>query len=222
MSAVLQSAGPGRASRDFKPRSRFGTVGIAVMVGLHVVLGYALLSGLARKAIVVVKKPVDATLIQEVKLPPPPPPPKPIVKQEVQVQAPPPPAYVPPPEVTPPPALEPAPTITAVQSGEPVAPPPAAPPTPAPAPYKPVSNDIAAACPKQAKPELPQRAIDEGISGVVKAEARIKNGRVVEVRIVSGPRVFHAAVRAAMSRYECQTSGDAEVVATQSFTFTVE
>ena len=43
-------------------------------------------------------------------------------------------------------------------------------------------------------------------------------GKVVEVRIVSGPRVFHAAVRHAMLAYQC-SGGDAEIVATQDFTF---
>jgi len=45
---------------------------------------------------------------------------------------------------------------------------------------------------------------------------------VQEVRFLSGPRVYHSAVRAAVMRYECQTTGDAEVLATQEFVFRIE
>ncbi|HWH83917.1 MAG TPA: energy transducer TonB [Burkholderiaceae bacterium] len=218
--ATLHGAGPGRANRDFKPKSRFGAVGIAAMVGFHLVLGYALVSGLARQAIEVVKKPVDATLIEEVKLPPPPPPPKPIVKQEApKVQAPPT-AYVPPPDVAPV-ATTTAPVITSVQSAEPMAAPTATPPAP-PAPAPSVASDIALACPRQIRPETPKKAVDDGIEGTVKAEAHIRGGKVVEVRILSGPRVYHAAVRSAMLRYECVSGAEAELVATQDFSFKIE
>lgn len=217
--------GPGRR-KDFAPRSRFGPVAIAVMAAFHVLVGYALVSGLGQHVIEVVKKPLDATIIQEVKLPPPPPPPeppKPIVK-EVPKLAPPPPAYVPPPEVAPPPAVEAAPAITAVQSTAPVAPPPPAPTAPEapPAPPAPTRQDIAVACPKQARPAIPERALDEGISGTVRAEVKIRGTRVVEVRIVSGPKIFHAAVRAALAQYQCQTSGGEEILASQDFEFKVE
>ena len=77
------------------------------------------------------------------------------------------------------------------------------------------------ACPKQVRPEVPTKAIDEGIEGTVKAEARIRGGKVVEVRIVSGPRVFHAAVRNAMLAYQC-SSNEAEILATQDFTFKLD
>ena len=97
MNAILKNSGPGRASRDFAPKSRFGPVAIAVMVAFHGLVGYALVNGLGKQVIEMVKKPLEATIVQEVQLPPPPPP-KQIVKQEVpKPQAPPPPAYVPPP-----------------------------------------------------------------------------------------------------------------------------
>ncbi len=85
-----------------------------------------------------------------------------------------------------------------------------------------MSTDIAVACPRQVKPEMPRKALDEGISGVVKAEVRIKGGHVTEVRFLSGPKVYQSAVRSAVMRYECQTTGDAEVVATQEFVFRIE
>ena len=61
---------------------------------------YALVTGLARKAVEVIKKPLTATIIEEVKLPPPPPPPPPkrVIEppkaQPVPVQP-----YVPPPDI---------------------------------------------------------------------------------------------------------------------------
>ncbi len=223
--STLAIHGPGRR-KDFAPKGRFGPVAIAVMAVFHLLVGYALVSGLGQQVIEVVKKPLDATIIQEVKLPPPPPPPeppKPIVK-EVPKFAPPPPAYVPPPEVAPPPAVEAAPAITAVQSVAPVAPPPPAPAAPdaPPAPPAPLRQDIAVACPKQARPAIPERALDEGISGTVRAEVKIRGSRVVDVKIVSGPKIFHAAVRAALAQYQCQTSGGEEILASQDFEFKVE
>jgi protein TonB len=89
-------------------------------------------------------------------------------------------------------------------------------------PPKATSSDIAVACPKQVKPEMPRKALDEGTGGVVKAEVRIKGSHVTEVRFLSGPRVYYAAVRSAMMRYECQTTGDAEILATQEFVFRIE
>ena len=221
-------------SRQFKPKAGFSPVGIAVMVAAHGLLGYALVSGMASKAIEIIKKPLDATIIAEVKLPPPPPPPTPPVKIEKaavvpKVAAPPPPAYIPPPDIAPAAAATQA--ITAVQTTQAVAPPPAAPPAPpapppapppaatAPAPAK---ADMALICPKQVKPEIPKKAIDDGIEGTVKAEVRVRGGKVVDVRIISGPRALHAAVRAALQRYECSGSADTDIIATQDFVFKLE
>ena len=86
----------------------------------------------------------------------------------------------------------------------------------------PVRADISVACPQQVAPEMPAKALQEGLSGVVRAVVRIKGGRVLDVQIQSGPRIFHGAVRAAMLRYQCVSSGDDEVVATQEFAFKVE
>ena len=217
-------------SRQFKPKAGFSPAGIAVMVAAHGLLGYALVSGMAGKAIEIVKKPLDATIIAEVKLPPPPPPPPPPPKIEKielapKVAAPPPPAYVPPPDIAP--AAVAAPAITAVQTTQAVAPPPAAPPPAPPAPppvvVAPAKADMALVCPKQVKPEIPKKAIEDGIEGTVKAEVRVRGGKVVDVRIVSGPRAYHAAVRAALARYECSnSSADQEITATQDFTFKLE
>jgi protein TonB len=109
-------------------------VGLIVVIVMHVVLGYALVSGLARRVVEVALKPVETKIIEEVK-PPPPPPPENLPPPPKNL--PPPPAFVPPPEVQV--AQQPtnAPTITTTN----VAPPPQevriAPAPPAPAPPAP-------------------------------------------------------------------------------------
>jgi len=65
---------------------------------------------------------------------------------------------------------------------------------------------------------MPRRAIEEGLIGTVRARALIQDGVVKEVTILSGPRVFHAAVKAAMLQYKCDSRSEA-VSAEQSFDF---
>ena len=129
------------SQRQADPRRHL--VGISVVILFHALVVYALVSGLAKKVVDVVRAPIETKVIEEIKKPPPPqeivPPPPP------KLEAPPPP-FIPPPEVqiaTPPP---PQPTITATTPTPPppapmapVAPPPVAaappaPPAPAPAP----------------------------------------------------------------------------------------
>ena len=200
-------------------------VGTLAVIVLNIFIAWALVTGTARKALEIVKKPMEAAVIQEVINPPPPPPPPPPPKQvekpQPKVEAPPPP-YVPPPEVTPPPSA--APAIVSVPT-PPVAPPviaPPPPPAPPPAPpAAPAKQDISVACPTQVKPDMPRQAIREGASGVVRAQATIRDGKVIDVQILSGPRVFHSAVRQAMLQYQCVSSGG-EVLATQEFAFKLE
>src|SRR5207247_1566978 len=69
--------------------------GIGIVVVLHVLLGWALVSGLARKVVEVIKAPIETKIIEEVKPPPPPEtPPPPPPKMAL-----PPPSFVPPPAV---------------------------------------------------------------------------------------------------------------------------
>lgn len=132
--------------------------GIAGVLGLHVLMGWALVSGLAQRMVEVIKAPIETKLIEEVK-PPPPPPPDNLPPPPKFV--PPPPSFIPPPEVVvnAPPA--PAPTITTTTVAPPpapvrVAPPPvAAPPAPPPPPpppprvaAKPAIGNVAACAPK--------------------------------------------------------------------------
>lgn len=195
--------------------------GIAIVVGLHVLLIWALISGTAHDVMKITKKSLEAVVIQEVIIPPPPPPPPKVIKppEAPKVEAPPPP-FVPPPDVAPP--VTNAPSIVAAVVPPPTPaviappPPPAAPPAPAPN-----RSDIRVACPTQVQPEMPRKATQDGTEGVVKASAVIRDGAVREVNILSGPRVFHAAVKAAMMQYKC-SSGAGEIVATQEFVFKLE
>jgi periplasmic protein TonB len=193
--------------------------GIIIVVALHAFLGYALVSGMARKGLNLIKKPLEAVVIQEVIIPPPPPPPPKKIetpKEMPKVDAPPPP-YVPPPEVTPQVSNAPTMVSRATPPPEPlvIAPPPALVVTGL------KRTSIGVACPTQVAPEMPRKALQDGVEGVVKAQVLIKDGAVKEVTILSGPRIFHAVVRAAMMQYKCtQDAGD--ILATQEFNFKVE
>jgi protein TonB len=197
--------------------------GIAIVIALHVVLIWGLISGTAHDALKVIKKPLEAVVIQEVIIPPPPPPPPKEIKppEAPKVEAPPPP-FVPPPDVAPP-VESAAPAIVSVAAPPPTPaviappPPPAAPPAPAPN-----RSDIRVACPTQVAPEMPRKATQDGTEGVVKAQASIRDGVVRDVTILSGPRVFHASVKAAMMQYKCTGAGSGELLATQEFVFKLE
>ena len=92
-------------------------VSVGVVLALHLVLGWALVNGLAQRLIEVIKAPIETKIIEEVK-PPPPPPPENLPPPPKF--APPPPSFVPPPEVNVNPPPTPQPTITTTQ----VVPPP--------------------------------------------------------------------------------------------------
>src|SRR4030088_654058 len=102
-------------------------IGITFVVLVHVIVIYALVTGLARKAIEVIKKPLSATIIEEIKAPPPPPPPPPPkrIVEPPKVQQ----TYVPPPDV-PVPTTTTEPVITQVSPTPPPEPVVIAPPAP--------------------------------------------------------------------------------------------
>ncbi|XVJ70451.1 MAG: energy transducer TonB [Rhizobacter sp.] len=224
--AIGADAPPLEAVLPHKPDSGSHVLGLATVVLIHVLVGYALVSGLAQKLVDTVRAPIEARLIEEIKLPPPPPPP-PVekIKPVVKVTAAPPPPFVPPPEVqvaTPPPA----PTIAAVTPTPPPAPvefkpEPAPAIAPPPAPAAPPVVAIGVACPQMVNPVMPRRAQQEGIGGAVKARATIRDGKVVDVQILSStPRgLFDSAVRSAMAQYGCSITGSTEIVAVQNFVF---
>jgi protein TonB len=201
------------------PRRR--AIGWAAVILLHAIILWALVTGTARKGLEMIKKPLEAVVIQEVIIPPPPPPPPPppkkIEKVEPRVEKAPPPPFIPPPEVTPP--VTSAPAIQSVQTPPPAPPVIAPPPPPAPpAPVGPKRTEMALACPTQVKPEIPRAAMRDRIEGVVVAKAMVRDGAVKEVTILSGPRAYHNAVRDAMLQYKC-ISDSGEVSATQEFAF---
>lgn len=219
-----------RSYTNRSPSSR--ALVFASVLGLHGLVLQAFIGGLGREVVEVVRKPVQAVLMEEEK-PTPPPTPVPTPPPQVVTQAPrqqphsTPPPFVPPPEVVPPaPAVEsPISVVTNVPPLEPplpAPPPPAAPAAPPPAaPAPPPEVRIAVACPVQVKPEMPREALRDGISGVIRARLVIKAGVVTSVTIESGPRVFHSSVRAAVRQYRCVSSGG-EVVAEQEFDFKVD
>ena len=156
-------------------------VGIAFVVLLHIVIIYALVSGLGDQIVQVLHRPLEAKIIQEVKppqlLPPPPPP------QLVQ----PPPPFIPPPLVQiaqPPP---PAPVIAQVTHVQPVAAPPPRPVPAQPAP-KPTIKSQAGLDPNQTctPPEYPQAAEDMEQTGTTIMQFLIgTNGAVVSSRVAA-------------------------------------
>lgn len=162
--------------------ARPNLTGIGIVALLHVLLGYALLSGLARQVVDVIKAPLETHLLEEV-IPPPPPPPQVAPPPKLA----PPPAFVPPPEVTPPP--QPQPTITTTHSEPPPVPvaiTPAAPAVEAPAaPPRaavPARIDVASCD----KPDYPAAALRAGATGVTKVRFAIDAaGRVVQAELES-------------------------------------
>ncbi len=156
------------AERDANPRR---LVGLTAVVLFHVLVVWALVTGLAKKVVDVVRAPIETKVIEEIKKPPPPP--EVIVPPPPKLEAPPPP-FIPPPEIqiaTPPPA----PTITATTPTPPPAPvaiapapPPAAaaPPAP-PAPPAPAAQTAGVACANfstvMGDVEYPREALRAGI-----------------------------------------------------------
>jgi len=167
--------------------------GILIVVALHVLVVYALATGLARKVVEVIRAPIETRIIEEVK---PPPPPEVALPPPAKMAAPPPP-FIPPPEVKiaqPPPAPEKAiAVVTTVQPEAPAPPAPPAPepaPQPAPAPAPAPVQSVAVACPNVraivSHIEYPRRARRQGISSgdvllqfVVGPDGEIKRPSVV-------------------------------------------
>ena len=201
---------------DFARRQRDPTrhlIGIGFVILLHALIIYALVTGLARKAVEVIKKPITATIIEEIKLPPPPPPPP--KKIEIPKATPPPQPYVPPPDI-PVPTTQTEPVITSVSPTPPPEPVVIAPPPPPvaiapPAPPKPAVRRGAVPI-NRVEPVYPREAIKDNIaSGRVLAHLQVdEKGLVTEVRIVEATprRVFDREVIRALSQWKFQPEGD--------------
>ena len=185
-------------------------IGIAFVVLFHLLIIYALLSGLARTAVEVIKKPLSATIIEEIKAPPPPPPPPKKIVEAPKVQAPVQP-YVPPPDIPVPQTAEPV--ISAPTTTVPVEPHVIAPPTvveaPPPPPKPAIRKGITPI--KREDPVYPRAAMRLGIEkGHVIARLMIdEKGNVTSVTIVSAdpPKHFDKAVIDALMEWKFSAEG---------------
>jgi len=189
--------------------------GLIIVVVMHFLLAYALVSGLAKK--VVDKVMVTETKVVEAPPPPPPPPPKDLPPPPKNL--PPPPVYVPPPPVDVPPP-PPAPTVAATT----VPPPPAverhveatapvAAPGPAPAARAAVINANDPGC----RPEYPPAALRAGATGVSRIRFTVDaSGKVTGAEVVgsSGPtrehRLLDNAAKLALAGCPIKVGTDAE------------
>lgn len=185
--------------------------GFCFVVVLHAFVAYALVTGLAKKVVDVVRAPIETKVIEEIKKQPLPPeevllPPPPM--------QPPPPAYVPPPEVkiqAPPtqPVITATPTPPAVEEFKPLAPavvPASAPAKPVPARVSAqvVCSNYAAVMDDVAYPREAQRlGIDKGdalVQFVVATDGKVKDMRVLRA---SHPVFARAGLRI-VGEYRCQ------------------
>lgn len=198
---------------DFARRQRDPTrhmIGIVVVILVHILVIYGLVTGLARKAVEVIKKPLNATIVEEIKAPPPPPPPP--KKIEIPKTPPPPQPYVPPPDI-PVPTMPSEPVIAAITPTPPPAPPVIAPPAPPPPPA-PAKPAVRKGVVPISKPEMeyPRDALRKGIySGRVVARLSIdEKGNVTEVKVVESnpPRVFDREVINTLMQWKFQGDGD--------------
>ncbi len=199
---------------DFSQTQRDPTrkfVGIGAVVVFHIIIIYALINGLARKVVEVVKGPIEVKVIEEVIKKPPPPPE--LLPPPPKVVAPPPP-FIPPPEINIAPPPTPAPTITAVTPEPPPAPsaPVIAAPTPAPAP--PAVQSAAVVCPNYREAlgsvAYPREAALDNLQGEVLAEFTLgATGQIRDIVIKSSTnRVFNKpSIQMIQSRLVCKGQG---------------
>lgn len=218
------------------PRRRF--VGLGAVLLFHILLVWALVSGLGKKVVELVKPPIETKVIEEVK--PPPPPPEVQLPPPPKMEAPPPP-FIPPPEIqlqTPPP---PAPAITTNATPTPPAPvviapappapvvadaPPAPPAPPAPAPPRVVTAGMA--CPNHqtvmGESAFPREAVRQGIES---GEAVVRfivgaNGQIRSVETIraTNPIFARQSVRL-VGEFKCVGQGQ-DVVITVPFGYKLQ
>jgi len=176
-----------------KPQSSRRFTAIAAVIVFHIFVLYALVTGLARKAIEVLPSPIETKILDEVKTeeePPPPPPPP-------QLDIPPPP-FIPPPEIN---ISAPPPRANAITTTT-VAPPPAAP-----APPVPRAAGVSKAPVVKAKacrePDYPAVSERLGEAGSVTLQLLVGiDGKVTDSKIEksSGFERLDKAAQAALSR----------------------
>ena len=166
---------------------------ISLVVLMHIVIVYALVNGLARKIVEVVRGPIETKIIEELKKLPPPDKPTPPPPKEAE-----PPPFVPPVEVVIAPVAAPTNAITTQTE----IPEPKPEPKPEP-PHVPVHSapvvDAAHAC---RQPTYPAASLREEEQGVVALSFLIDvNGRVIESKVdrSSGYARLDVAAKSALS-----------------------
>ena len=177
--------------------------GIVAVLILHVLVGYALVNGLARKMVEVIRSPMETRIIEEASKPPPddmPPPPPP---KMVQL----PPAFVPPPEVQIQAPAAPQTTISnTTRVIAPAAPPKAAPPVAA-------APNVGVACPNSQKIrneiDYPTQARRNELEGNVLIEFTVAaDGSIKDIDIKSSSdRVFNNVSINAVKQFKCNAQG---------------
>jgi periplasmic protein TonB len=199
------------------PGARRGT-GLIVVFALHVVVAWALATGLAREVVEIIKKPIEMAIIEEAPPPPPPPPPKiEKIKEIPKPEVPPP--FVPKPDITPE-APPPPPVIQAVAPEPPPAPVVIAPPPPAPPAV--VRQEISLACPgyQNVLAQTLEEAFERvGIVGTVRALIKVRGTQVVEAMPQSGPKEYYKYVQTAIKRMRCSAGGADEVLVSLDVVF---
>jgi len=170
---------------------------VIIVVALHIALGYALVTGLARRVVEVIKQPLETKIIEEIKKPPqdvpPPPPPK---------LAPPPPPFIPAPEINIQAPVQMAPTITATPAAKPPPGPPPVVQQPVAPPKPAIRKEYKASYSIQ--PTYPRQAITQGLTGTVVAWVYVEpNGSVKDVQIKSSTnRIFDREVIRALQQWK--------------------
>ncbi|XHS76971.1 energy transducer TonB [Burkholderiaceae bacterium UC74_6] len=196
-------------------------VGFGIVVLIHIVLAWAIASGLAKKIVAKIAEPIEAKVVEEVK--PPPPPPEKVLPPPPDIKAPPPP-FVPVPEVV---VTAPAPPTQAVTTS---VPPPVNTVAAAPAPVvqappaPPAKATVSSTCSKWERPEMP--SLNWSGEATFMATIAVRGNKIasIDVATVRGGGIDRKSERAiknaitqtVQSTYVC--SGE-NVVFQQEFAF---
>jgi protein TonB len=198
---------------DFAQQQRNPTrhlLGISAVVLLHVLVVYALVTGLARTVVEIVKGPIDVKVIEEVVKKPPPPPE--VVPPPPKLAAPPPP-FIPPPEINIAPPPNPAPAISAVTQEAPSGPQAPVIQKPVEAAPQPAVRSARVACPNYVEVmssiSYPREALKDNLEGEVVIEFTVTaSGQVKDPVIKSSTnRAFNRASLAVVDKLSCQGQG---------------
>lgn len=193
------------ATQQQRSPSRFVGIGFAAL--LHVLIIYILLNGLASKVVEVIRKPIEARIVEEVR-----PPPKPAIVLPPPPKFAPPPPFIPPPEVVVP--AQPQQSVVAQHSPAPQQSAPAPAPVVAPAPAHAVRTEVGVVCPnsqqvRQSMP-YPREAQRDNITGEVLVEFVVNaRGNMESIQVVKSadPVLDRAAVNA-VKQFNCVAQGE--------------